>query len=95
MTSSTGITLENEVSSTALQGAYVTPAAKPSAVVARKVLDGLRCPSLVPFVLCACKGKEDDAVTQSGKTTKVGEEDVATLLTLVFTIIATILPLLL
>jgi len=88
VSSSTGITSENEEVSTI--GRNMILAAKPSAVVDRKLLDGFGCTSLAASALHACKGREDVAVMQSGKTAKGGEEDVATLLTLALTIIATI-----
>lgn len=61
-----------------------------SVVVARKVLDGFECPSLIVSALFTCKGRENAAVRQGGKTAKGGEEDVDTLMILAFTRIATI-----
>lgn len=66
------------------------PAAKSSEMLARKLLDGFGCPSLAASAACTCKGREDGVVMQSGKTTKGGEEDMATLSTLAFTVIAAI-----
>lgn len=56
------------------------PAARLSVVVARKVLNGFECPSLTVSALCTCKGRENAAVRQGGKTIKGGEEHIATLM---------------
>lgn len=54
-------------------------AARLSVVVVRKIWDGFEHPALT-VAFCTCKGQENAAVRQGGKTTKRGEEDEATLM---------------
>lgn len=67
-------------------GSNVVSAARLSVVVARKIWDGFECPTLTVSAFCTCKGQENAAVKQGGKTIKRREEDVATLMILAFTI---------